>query len=188
MSDEEREGNTMEPPSVEIPLDDRVSEKSSRKSSTSTSSFEDLNTLRLKTSRRRSTQSYHSSLSERSEGPPKVEVGDIKSPKTDGGDTSDTAPASPQSPKGMLAFKKSSFEEHPGSNAQNTSPSASPNLQSQRASIHSVSPKPAVKSAKAKSKQTKPKGAKGHNPENRDPENVNGIVKVRQHLLLLLLY
>ncbi|XP_045166085.2 caveolin-1-like [Mercenaria mercenaria] len=173
MSDDERDANMTEPPSVDIPLNDRVndtSRRSSRASSASTSSFEDLNTLRLKNTRRHSGQSYQSDISE---GPATVEVGEIRSPLIESG-TSSTAPTSPH---GMLAFKKSSIEEHP-IHTHNTTPPASPNLQSTRASAHSVSPKPNAKGTKANPKPNKTKGKKGKIPENRDPEDVNGIVKI----------
>lgn len=189
MSDDEKEANMMEPPSVDIPLNERVNDKSRRSSvasSASTSSFEDLNVIRLNKSRRHSGQSYHSDIS--SEGPATVEVGQIKSPVIDAGSSS-TAPASPRA---MLAFKKSSIEEHPVL-THNSSPSMSPNLQSTRASTHSVSPKPnakatkTTKTAKTKTKPIKMKGKKNIIPENRDPEDVNGIVKVRQLFGVLML-
>ncbi|XP_060595567.1 caveolin-1-like [Ruditapes philippinarum] len=178
MSDDEKEANMMEPPSVDIPLNERVNDKSRRSSgasSASTSSFEDLNVIRLNNTRRRSGQSYHSDISD---GPATVEVAQIKSPVIDTGSPS-TAPASPRA---MLAFKKSSIEEQPVL-THNSSPSMSPNLQSTRASTHSVSPKPNAKTKQATKTKTKTKpinmkGKKSKIPENRDPEDVNGIVKI----------
>lgn len=186
MSDDERDDNMTEPPpSVEIPMEDRFSNKShhsSRKSSTSTSSFEDLNTLRLaNTKRRYSGQSYHSDRSVT------TETGDIKSyhsdrsynqepVKVDVGETntrtgsvsSDTIPLSP---KGMLSFKNSSVE-CPTSPALSSPASVAPNVFSAPTSVYSASSKANSKSTRGKSKR------KWKASKDRDPENVNGIVKV----------
>ncbi|KAL4226700.1 Caveolin-3 [Mactra antiquata] len=154
-----READMTEPMSVEIALDDRES----RKSSTSTSSFEDLNTLRLAKGRRQSGQSYNSA---RSLEPATVQVEVVPARKQSGSSIAAASPA---------ALKKSSNIEEP------TEPSPTKASKSKgKGSKKDASPK------KAKATKTKDKKEKVVKPKrnvvmdaDRDPGNVNGIVKIK---------
>lgn len=167
MADDKVKSGVPEPQSVVIPLEDRgdFSRESSksRKSSTSTSSFEDIDGKGPVTPRPVSGASFHSNRSQRSRhsvdsshetDAATVEVGLID--KTDSPESRRmTSPL-----KGPSTFKTTSLED-PQFYAQTTSPTTS--YKSSRANIHSANRK------------------YGAREDDRDPENVNDIVKVTQY-------
>ena len=172
MSDEKGKGVTTEPPTVVIELGERgqLSRESSksRKSSTSTSSFEDIDNKETVTHRpvsagsllrkgsQRSCHSIHSVQSTR--------VAEDTEPATVEIDMSDS-PAYVRTetlPVGPSAFKTTSLDD-PQFYAQTTSPAQS--YKSSRANIHA--------------------GKYGAKDNDRDPDNVNDIVKVEETCLYI---
>lgn len=173
MSDDKSKGTIPEPHSVVIPLEDRGEpsrdeSNRSRKSSTSTSSFEDINNKGTETPRPLSRASFQSNKSRHSEysrhsvhsihsaEPATVDVGDIE--MADSSQTVQTTSV----PKGPSSFKTTSLDD-PQFYAQTTSPTQS---YTSRANIPGSNRK------------------YGKKNDDRDPENVNDIVKVI-HLLHL---
>lgn len=171
MSDEKGKNIVPEPPSVVIPLEDRGelsrSSSRSRKSSTSTSSFEDIDAKGAGSPRpvsrvsQHSNGSLHSSRSHRgihdspSAGPATIDV--------ESEDMKDSQVKNVASPlKGPSVFKTTSLGD-PQFYAQTTSPS--PSFKSARGNAHSANRK---------------YGAR----DDRDPENVNDIVKVNTQIII----